>query len=75
MTSKPETTADTRPDDAHPGECLGGMTYPPGSKRLPKLDGMRTLDGGELRLVRVYRTITPRRTHMGGITSKDIADD
>jgi hypothetical protein len=65
----------TRPDAAHPGECLGGLTYPPSAKPLPKLHGAQALDGSVLRVVRIYRAITPRRTHMGGISSKAARDD
>ncbi|MGG5810971.1 hypothetical protein [Falsiroseomonas sp. CW058] len=65
----------TRPDDAHPGECLGGLTYPPGANRLPKLDGARTLDGGTLRVVRVYREVAVSRRNMGGIACKEVGAD
>jgi hypothetical protein len=57
------------------GECVSGLIYPPKARPLPKSHGARTLDGGALTLVRVYRTITPRRTHMGGIAGKDVSDD
>lgn len=74
MADRQPVQATTRPDDAHPGECLGGLTYPPGAKRLPKLDDARTLDGGTLRVVRVYREVAISRRHMGGIACKGVGE-